>query len=84
MSTPTHDAGKKFGTNKEYAEGWDRIFLKSADEWLATPKYQRYTVMDPDGWDRENFDESWAEKITEREFLHRLNQSTCMVFTRDD
>ena len=80
MSTPTHDAGKVFGGTRAYAEGWDRIFgKKSAEEWLALPKYSHYDVIDPDGWDRANFDESWAEKITEDEFLTRLHRSTCIV-----
>ena len=33
-------------------------------------------VTDPDGWDRQNFAESWDEKITESEFIDRLRKST--------
>lgn len=33
-------------------------------------------VLDPDGWDRTNFDESWNELITEEEFKKRLMRST--------
>ena len=33
-------------------------------------------VLDPDGWDRKNFWESWAEPITEAEFRKRLAVST--------
>lgn len=79
MSTPTHDDGKVFGSSAKYREGWDHIFLKTADEWLATEKYSGYNVLDPDGWDRSNFNESWAEKITEEEFLNRLHLSTSLV-----
>lgn len=35
-------------------------------------------VMDPDGWDRQNFEASWAEEITEDEFMERLSKSTSM------
>lgn len=34
------------------------------------------TVMDSDGWDRQNFDASWSEKITRAEFERRLATST--------
>lgn len=34
------------------------------------------TVMDADGWDRSNFEASWAEKITRAEFDRRLASST--------
>lgn len=33
-------------------------------------------ILDPDGWDRANFEESWNEKITEAEFHSRLLMST--------
>ena len=35
-------------------------------------------VMDPDGWDRTNFDESWNELISEEVFKARLQRSTSM------
>lgn len=33
-------------------------------------------VIDPDGWDRRNWEESWAKKITLQEFIRRCCQST--------
>lgn len=33
-------------------------------------------VLDPDGWDRRNFAQSWAEPITIDEFKRRASQST--------
>lgn len=33
-------------------------------------------VLDPDGWDRRNLEESWSELITEAEFQRRLMIST--------
>ena len=35
-------------------------------------------VTDPDGWDRQNFYASWAEEITEAEFITRLQNSTSL------
>lgn len=35
-------------------------------------------VTDPDGWDRQNFEASWNEEITEAEFLARLQRSTSL------
>jgi hypothetical protein len=37
------------------------------------------TVIDPDGWDRSNYDYSWKEEmITRREYDERVLYSTCM------
>lgn len=48
---------------------------KVSAEWI---KEVGYKVIDPDGWDRTNFDYSWnKEKITYGEFVTRLNASTC-------
>lgn len=37
-------------------------------------------VMDPDGWDRRNYEESWRKPITRGEFLVRARSSTCMAW----
>lgn len=50
---------------------------KTPDEWLAHPDYVGLEILDPDGWDRQNFDVSWAEPITQNEFTLRMCQSTC-------
>ena len=34
------------------------------------------TVIDPDGWDRKDFQRSWNEPITEAEFKRRVAVST--------
>lgn len=39
-------------------------------------------VMDPDGWDRKNYEESWRKPITRDEFLVRARSSTCMAWPR--
>ena len=52
---------------------WDK---RTSREWQ---KRCNTTVIDPDGWDRKNLDYSWnKERITKKEFEHRLAQSTCM------
>lgn len=53
--------------------------LKSSQEWNTQPKYKNHIVLDPDGWDRANFEVSWNEPITEEEFVRRLQRSTCML-----
>lgn len=36
-------------------------------------------VLDPDGWDRKNYDYSWNEElITLEEYKNRCNRSTCL------
>ena len=48
---------------------------RTSDEWQ---KLQSDTVvLDPDGWDRQNFDYSWhKELITLSEYNKRVNSST--------
>jgi len=57
--------------------------LKTSADWVII--HDDITVLDPDGWDRQNFDYSWnIELITEEEFLKRRMFSTCMMFGRGD
>lgn len=53
--------------------------LRCPNEWLGHPDYRGISVVDPDGWDRKNFDASWAEQISKEEFDRRLMNSTCTV-----
>ena len=48
---------------------------KSSEAWLRT-NFNNVKILDPDGWDRKNFEESWNELITEDEFMKRLMAST--------
>lgn len=51
--------------------------LKTSDEWL---KLYPVTIMDPDGWDRKNYEFSfYEERITKAEFDNRVGHSTCML-----
>lgn len=48
--------------------------LKTSDEWL---KNTNHTILDPDGWDRTNYQYSFYEELTtESEFYSRLYRST--------
>lgn len=44
-------------------------------EWINR-KYPGLVVLDPDGWDRSNYEEDWARPITEQEFEDKLSVST--------
>ena len=51
----------------------------SPDTWLKyASEYKGVIMMDPDGWDRSNFDISWAEEITRDVMKHRMNYSTSL------
>lgn len=48
--------------------------LKTSEEWN---KKHNVVILDPDGWDRKNYDYSFnIQRITEEEFLRRLSLST--------
>ena len=49
---------------------------KTSKEWQEL--YPEIKVLDPDGWDRQNFKYSWfEEKISFEEYNNRLMYSTC-------
>lgn len=49
---------------------------KTSKEWQELNP--NIVVLDPDGWDRSNFQYSWNEElITFEEYQKRLFQSTC-------
>lgn len=55
----------------------DQTELKTSAEWQELYPYPK--VMDPDGWDRKNYDYSWyQEKINIKEYASRVRHSTCM------
>lgn len=53
----------------------DRNEIKSSKEWQKEI-IEFCKILDPDGWDRQNLDESWNENITKKEFMRRLVNST--------
>ena len=55
---------------------------KTSAQWhsLLETKYRGSYVMDPDGWDRKNYDYSfYQEQITEEEFWKRFFRSTVSI-----
>lgn len=43
--------------------------------------YPQPRVLDPDGWDRQNYEYSWfQENITYQEYQRRLSLSTCLNY----
>jgi hypothetical protein len=57
--------------------------LKTSAKWLENFESRSdhsITLMDPDGWDRKNYEFSFnEEEITREEFTSRLNRSTLML-----
>lgn len=54
--------------------------LRTSEDWqkLVQAVYPDFVIMDPDGWDRKNYQYSWHEElITQEEFEKRTGQSTC-------
>lgn len=53
---------------------------KTSKEWYEEiPKEHKLVIMDPDGWDRKNYDYSFNEElITKNEFDSRLASSTVL------
>lgn len=51
---------------------------KTSEEWMEiTGKFEKIIILDPDGWDRTNFQFSfYEEKITHGEFISRIMEST--------
>lgn len=59
---------------KEYVE---QPVKKASDIWCLDTGIE---VLDPDGWDRNNYENSWYEEITREEFIHRAGMSTCKAW----
>jgi len=62
----------------QYKSNYDAIDWspkKTSDEWHKE-LCPDTIILDPDGWDRSNFEESWNEKISRAEFIRRLGMST--------
>ena len=53
---------------------------RTSKEWMEEiPKKHQLIVLNPDGWDRQNYHHSFnKEKITFGEFKKRLGKSTIM------
>lgn len=51
----------------------DTEIKRPSGEWCLL---HGVTVLDPDGWNRRDFQASWLEPITETEFRQRVAEST--------
>jgi len=50
---------------------------KTSAEWKKTLEFRDVDIIDPDGWDRADWEYSWeVERITRTQFLQRLCEST--------
>lgn len=50
---------------------------KTSQQWQE--ENMKTIVLDPDGWDRTNYQYSWfEEQITLEEYNSRVSKSTCM------
>jgi len=60
-------------------------FKQTSNLWYdAFMKTHKTRILDPDGWDRQNYRYSfYEEEITEMEFNNRLMFSTCMNVLED-
>jgi len=57
--------------------------LKTSEQWQEKFK-DKILVLDPDGWNRQNFENSWkVEKISLAEFKKRCASSTCKFLDKD-
>ena len=54
--------------------------LRTSQAWYELiPEEHKLVIMNPDGWDRTNYDYSFHEElITKAEFVRRLSYSTTM------
>lgn len=60
----------KTNENKKTSLDWYKEILES---------HPKFVIMDPDGWDRTNYDFSFnKELITKEEFKNRVFGSTCL------
>lgn len=54
---------------------------QTSAQWYHQRDNQRVILLDPDGWDRKNFDHSWTEeRVTKEEYERRLGLSTCLIY----
>lgn len=55
--------------------------IKTSNLWMKEPKYLGLLILDPDGWNRRNFNYSYyEEEIDEAEFNKRLSYSTVVFY----
>lgn len=63
----------------KFVRSKERGIKQKPEEWLRLPEYAGITVLDPDGWNRQDYERSWNEEIDEEEFRNRLWASTLQM-----
>jgi len=55
----------------------EQILKLTSDQWLKQPEYKDIKILDPDGWDRQNYQFSFFEELIDKtEFRKRVMFST--------
>lgn len=54
----------------------DDLPLRTPEEWMKLDRYKGIEILDPDGWDRQDFERSWSEPIDRKTFDARLAMCT--------
>jgi hypothetical protein len=71
------NSGFLFEFYPESTGNWAQdVGAKSTHSWLTEPEYRHIDILDYDGWDRTNLEQSLEELITQKEFEERLSKST--------
>lgn len=51
--------------------------LRTSEQWMKYEEFAGTSIMDPDGWDRRNFEYSYYEELITCDEMHRrISQST--------
>ena len=67
----------------DWWEDCGKYQVKSSHDWLKEPKYKNLTILDPDGWNRSDYENSMNELITQGEFNTRVMRSTIELSAGD-
>jgi hypothetical protein len=59
----------------------ESVELKSSAQWAEELDVK---IVDPDGWDRTNFEEDWHRPISRIEFIQKASMSTIYHGMWDD
>lgn len=73
-STRGYDSDDDYGVTDYGATYALEPVKKSSEIWCFDTGIQ---VLDPDGWNRMDYENSWYEEITRDEFIRRATMSTC-------
>lgn len=58
---------------------FDLIGKRQPEDWMMQPEFAGVTILDPDGWDRTNWEESWSIALTLEEMQTRVSRCTVQI-----